>query len=622
MIPAEHSLRRKNQGALASATPLLLCVATLSIPAFGSVAAAQAETDDTTASEASGDGWQLPDDLDDPDDGWQLPDDLDGGDDEFNFDAIPDVDEDEGPSITFSATSTTVAQYRFQNFNRDTLDDDFLSLWERLELNLQVDDFRLNARVDGFLPLFEDECPDGRDPDTCFQSDLRLERVTAHYDLGDLALDAGDSYAVLGRGIALSLRRVDLIGIDTALRGGQLAYDNGDVFVKLLGGAVNPQNLDPQTLRIRHQPVDQLRGDFRASEHDWIVGGEAGVRLGQSRVELGLHGQHVIFARPHNARGNDRTRVNVGGWHLSVPSIAGGLLSFYGEVNALQRVTTIDDTEERDFGRAIYASAQAQLGNGTLLLEWKDYRNYSVSETNTTGDNWRIYSAAPTLERDAERPEALFNARGGRLQLDWGFLPGPWSMSATMLAYGHAEHVDMDPWDGVLITHGYAKIQKINDAIGADELGWTFDLELGYRRGTFLHADEILNRERGDRQSQVMHGTLEAGLVFGSHSFELRVDQRFERKVRLSETAFVRGGATLTWSWAGRLRISPVLNWNTENESAPSLYPGAEVRYDFLQGSFARIFGGRTPGGLVCSGGVCREVPPFEGVLLELVLRI
>jgi hypothetical protein len=29
-----------------------------------------------------------------------------------------------------------------------------------------------------------------------------------------------------------------------------------------------------------------------------------------------------------------------------------------------------------------------------------------------------------------------------------------------------------------------------------------------------------------------------------------------------------------------------------------------------------------TPGGRLCTGGVCRDVPPFQGGLLELVLRI
>ena len=42
----------------------------------------------------------------------------------------------------------------------------------------------------------------------------------------------------------------------------------------------------------------------------------------------------------------------------------------------------------------------------------------------------------------------------------------------------------------------------------------------------------------------------------------------------------------------------------------------------FTLSNFIRVFGGMTPGGRVCSGGVCRDVPLFQGAVAELVLRI
>jgi hypothetical protein len=59
--------------------------------------------------------------------------------------------------------------------------------------------------------------------------------------------------------------------------------------------------------------------------------------------------------------------------------------------------------------------------------------------------------------------------------------------------------------------------------------------------------------------------------------------------------------------------------------------PGAPLeRQLFLAGSatvdlwgsiLLRVLAGQTRGGVVCVGGVCRELPPFAGVRSELVLR-
>jgi hypothetical protein len=51
-------------------------------------------------------------------------------------------------------------------------------------------------------------------------------------------------------------------------------------------------------------------------------------------------------------------------------------------------------------------------------------------------------------------------------------------------------------------------------------------------------------------------------------------------------------------------------------------YPSIEARWSFDPGTFLRLFVGQTPGGLICSGGVCRDVPPFEGFLLQFVGRL
>ncbi len=585
----------------------------------------ETDTESETRAESEDDDWlSAADEPEDGDEDWL--DGADDGDDEWDFSAADDAADDTlWQRMTFSVTSTTVGQYRFDNFDTFSHNDDYVSFWERLEMAVQADDLRVTARLDAFLALAEDACPEELDRNDCVRDDLRLERFTAHWEHEGLTLDAVDSYAVFGRGVALSMRRVDILGIDNSLRGGQVAYDRHGIFLRALGGAANPQNLDPQTLTIRQVPRDRLRrGVFSDPElRDWVAGGELGVRVGpEDSVEIALHSQRVWFAR--NETLDEDTTVDVHGFHLNAPSILDGRFAFYGEANFLQRDRDSGLIGQRnDTGYGIYATAQASVDSFSVLLEWKDYSNYMVAETNLTGEAHRIYSAAPTLERDAERPRALHNARGGRIQVDYGFQPGPWSLSGNFLMYGHAEDVDTDPFNGILVTHGYARLQKVPDEdLGPDELGWTMDLVGGARRESYLNDPSGDDVNKWDLDWRVFHIQLDLGLVKGKHSLELTFIHRDERLRNFSLVNYERGTLSLTWSYAGKIRISPVLNWNTEQADNPSLYPGGEVRVDFLEGSFVRIFGGRTPGGRICSGGVCRDVPPFEGVLAEVVLRI
>ncbi|MEM9071210.1 MAG: hypothetical protein AAGE52_22050, partial [Myxococcota bacterium] len=77
----------------------------------------------------------------------------DEGDDEWDFSEADEAAEEDAnfwKRLTVTVTSTTVAQYRFDNFNARTDDDEYLSVWERLEAAIQADDLRLSARLDGF----------------------------------------------------------------------------------------------------------------------------------------------------------------------------------------------------------------------------------------------------------------------------------------------------------------------------------------------------------------------------------------------------------------------------------------------------------------------------------------
>ncbi len=537
--------------------------------------------------------------------------------------ASEDAPEEDEPLVlplmgetTFSLTNTTVLEYRR---NPAESEGGFaFVLTDKLDLAAQGEDVRVAARVDTFAPFRDAQCETDTHSLCSLEYDLRVpERVSLLWEPGDFSVEVGDSYAVFGRGLALSLRKVDLLGIDTSVRGGHVQYEGGRVRLALLGGLANPQNLDPISLQVFDDPDDV------------IAGASAGVRLGANEeLELGVHGTRVWFEE-NEASGVEVTGTVVG-WRAGAPSLFDGRLALYAEANAMVREGPLRCAEERCFGRAVYGSAQVNAGDLSVLLEWKDYSDYLLAPSNSTANEpWRVYSDVPSLDRDTERFRGVHNSRGGAVQVAYAFPESPWSVAANGIFYGHEdEDLRFDPWEGVLVTHGYAVLRRQNESVDQDELGWTLDLSGGYRRETHLRAIDFLEVEEGDLDWRVVHFEVDATLGKGDHSFELVAEHRMERRLLFDYIDYVRGGVTLTWSYAGALSVSPILRWDTEKKSLVeerslgAFYAGGEVRWQFLEGSHVRVFGGQTPGGRLCSGGICRDVPPFEGVLGEVVLRL
>ncbi len=220
--------------------------------------------------------------------------------------------------------------------------------------------------------------------------------------------------------------------------------------------------------------------------------------------------------------------------------------------------------------------------------------------------------------------------------MDYAFLPGPWSFSVNGSAFGLAEDANVDPWDGILVTHGWASIARRQEY--DEDPNWSFELIGGYRRESLIHERSYgdIRLGFGDVDREMIHGQISAALGSGDHALELSADDRFETErafdggiteyhvggVSLTYTYGIQFVAAVTWRWtdflspdvrAQRLGISPELGRH---------YPSLELQWNFDPGTFVRGMIGATPGGLICSGGVCRQVPPFEGGMLQFVARL
>lgn len=535
---------------------------------------------------------------------------------------------------TFSATNTTIFRYRGSNYDSNDFDDDFASLYERLNFALQGDRLRLETRLDLFAPhtvFQESRCamtPLGEENPRCYLDwDLRPERFALRWEPGDWTVEAGDSQIVIGRGIAMSFRKVDLLGVDNALRGGHVRYQGSNFRFGIHGGVANPQNQDPIDFSIIEEPTD------------FVVGSNFGVTVpGPTPVTVGGHAVRVWFQNDDTSTAEDRA-VDVAGWSLEAPALADGQLAVYFEANGMRRTYQLVDDPHIEGGHGVYGSVQLQLTNLTLLAEWKDYTNFLVAPSVTEGNPWRIYNASPPVEfAGPQRLRAIGNQRGGGLRMDYAFLPGPWSFSLNSVAYGLNETSD-DPWDeGIFVTHSWATLAKRQEYGG--DINWSIDLSFGTRFEVLMHDIETFGGPpgpvAGDLDRWMIHGRADLTIGSGDHSFDIVVDHRHERQlIGTSQDEFQIGGVSVTYTWGVPLTLSLGVRWTDfqagvvtnrgmrdYNFLGGEFYPSFEGRWTFEPGTYLGIFVGQTPGGQLCSGGVCRDVPTFEGFRATFVARL
>ena len=527
---------------------------------------------------------------------------------------------------TFSLTNTTLIRFRGTNYDANLFDDDFGSLYERLNFSFQADEWRAEGRIDAFVPttVFVDSpCTIDGDMRCYLEWDLRPERIAVRWEHDGWIVEGGDSQIVIGRGIALSFRKVDLLGIDNALRGGHVRYSGESFRFGLHGGVANPQNQDPITLAIIREPEDV------------VAGANIGLTLpGTTPLSLGGHAVRVVFADDMDSLFTSRS-VDVVGASVEMPALADGALAIYAEANGMRRSFRLIDDARTQGGRAMYGSVQLQLESLTLLVEWKDYTNYLVAPSITEPNLWRIYNASPPVELDGpQRLRGIGNQRGGGVRMDYAFLPGPWSFSLNTVLYGFNEEPNLDAWDGVLVSHSWATLRKRQEYGG--DVNFSVDFTGGARFETFLHDSAIGDFVSGQLDRWMIHGRLEITLGSGEHSFDLVVDHRHEREtIGGQPREFQIGGASLTYSFGVPLTLAIGFRWtdfeagvvaaraaSEYNFLGGELYPSLEVRYTFTPGTYLGLFAGQTPGGQICSGGVCRDVPTFEGFRLSFVGRL
>lgn len=392
-----------------------------------------------------------------------------------------------GRPLVVDVTNTAVTEYHFDNRNdyfdgvrkpgpKTKVDDNYFDYVDRFNVQVGYWRFRLNVRLDGQAyagtigpgnvsdHVLAETKHYGEVPNrdtlvarsneylaevsTRFRPGIYPAKLSLTYQQPGVDVTAGDFYAQLGRGLVLSVRKIDELAIDTTIRGAKVqiskALGGFRIGGTLLGGLTNPQRVDETTGRIVTmiaspvffgfpepnplQYYDPATGKLATSPAsrpsylpDAIFGGrlEGGHRLVQlaANASVLLREDHsldyqrcvqaatdaaarnaCLFSEPVlDANNPSIVHAQIRTWSGSVllPQL-GKYADLYVEVAGQQltggTVTSIDEQgkiaeRQPDIGGyAVYANANARFGSLTLSLEAKHYRRFFALAANVNTD--------------------------------------------------------------------------------------------------------------------------------------------------------------------------------------------------------------------------------------------
>jgi hypothetical protein len=396
---------------------------------------------------------------------------------------------------------------------------------------------------------------------------FNLEKKYATADWEKWKLVLGDNHVELGKGLALSLYRDAVFGIDNTLEGATVAYSGSGLRATAFGGRVNALRVP-----IALNPV----GNPLLDRQVLMAGAEV---KGKVVSDLAVGG-HYLYASNRPTAGEDR-RWNTIGASLAREGASDGV-DAYLESNVLltQRVGR-NGIESLPSGYGTYASLSWVPAPWKFRVEGKDYRDYRFE-----------FRRPPTLEEDIVETVNTENVSAARVSAEYRFLEAQAFAKASYL-------VGDDRLKQSNIHHGVVG----GGFKGPGKTAW--EVSAGYRVMPTL--------------SDLTHAAIKSKIpTFEGQSVEVAV-RRFLTRTDLSREVVRNDKHILDVTY----NFSPKFNVGAGMELVPTNSVDTGKRFfngsaNVRLGAFAlKGFVGTTSGGTLCSGGVCRTVPPFSGGSLE-----
>jgi hypothetical protein len=602
--------------------------------------------------------------------------------------AAVDVGNVRGQDVQLNVTDTSIVSQRFDKRENELPQDSGWGDWiNRLDATLRWGSWTAGLRLDSSVfwrrpvdnPNFASLSPSDQasvltDNESRYENSIYPAKLWVTYAAPGIEVTAGDAYVQFGRGLTLSMRKVDELGIDTTVRGAKIQVQKDPFALTLVAGFGNPSRVDEATGRTLFPTHDLVTGDrsLAVFGSDRLVGAEIQAGRGLP-VTLSTHAVHFSRCAPYHygAGGNVATdfgadpgtvtfgtcnptdtstwlqqighvppslaasEITMAGQSLEVPSLWGhGKLYF--EAAAQQRHNDIALQNVHGDGNALYGALSVDADPVTATLEVKSNRNfYTVPasvDPNKAGEFSVVaYSFLPPAEtfNMVDTDLGYFNAcvDGGRLRTDVTLNRDLMVYGQGITAYSKSEQGG-GGCDAAGHTLSIVPANTVQDRIwdGIAGFEWTFDDKLSHVFAWAGARDDTT--ADGNWQYREQHVEYSVAKYLGG-PWSIEVQGRHRRR---REPTFNINMDTLVADWwvEGEnyvaVRMAPKWVFTqgfeyTTQALQPLLYFNGAVLFKFSSSSNVRVFVGQQRGAFRCASGICRYFPPFEGARMELTLR-
>jgi uncharacterized protein DUF6029 len=551
-------------------------------------------------------------------------------------------------NVNFRGTETFIAEHVGDNgsFNEGIYgDDDNYSVFRNI-LYLQASNRHFDSALRLDATLFHNPpalvsndqfVPGGSGYTTLdYGNDFRVERMHGTAHLKNFHVTVGDFYVNFGRGLALSLIKLDDVGVDNALRGARVEYHKPrSVKLLLVGGVVNALNTDPLTHQIqKDDPLDRI----------------AGARVEWELLDALVLGAHGVFMTP---RFTEESEIDSGRLYVDqspgIGVMTGGAstelhlggLHIYAEGNGQSHdnyrpTGQNNDDVENESGVAVFAEISYDLapfnikGEGIFYKRWLMEGPLRGTTSNIALTQPLTYHHMVTLEPVWMVIRSFGNVVGGRLTGDLYLKDSDtqFTLATAVLDY-QGGLMPQGEWSDHPTTaiHPTLKIRQ-----GFGETGISLFLGGGYRYET-TSEPEISGEDSG----HLWHATGDLSIpVKGPHSIETKVEVRRHMLTITEGLEYWVTLASLGYDWSGKFGLTGIYEYSDQTQGAEGkigewTLPLPRQHYFWAMGSVhfpkpldrltLRLLGGSQRGGVKCAGGICRTYPDAVGAKLEAVYR-
>jgi len=591
-------------------------------------------------------------------------------------------------SVLVEVTEATSVIYNADN--RDTRSGDVPSVandhagfvYNRLNLSATSAPFRASLRLDGawfFTSPSPDSIADELVSRSGLEGDARAEfyrlkateagielsnryidwlypaKYTLSYATRDFELALGDSTVQLGRGLVLSVRKVDELSSDTTVRGARLnaRFGSGATRLRLtaVGGSLNP-------LRI-----DEASGRYLATHGSVTPGFVAVTEAGMPRAVSTDFVPDAGECARHGTCSYAPDRVLAGGAEVELPAVKLGTQASWllrqetlsrDVVRSAERILTASQSvelvrvgdagnvyveaalqklshgeaasREPELGHAVYLAASWADQAFSVLVEAKHYRRFfpllaNVSTSRAREFSLLQYNAPPTTEEvlnDTQFENFNTCVTGGRVRGEahltrrdsaraWLGRYSTWAESVSNTDCELRRAYENRIWDAAVGFEHRLQGGKLDVSIGTrfDDAGRDLDTPSG--------ATRVFYREENLRYTAAVP-------LGGPFALELDgVHRRRRQTLGGPDGAWFEGQHTASVEWGERLAAG--VGFEYDDHATAETYFNTQWSYRPADAVVLGLFLGQRRGALRCVGGVCRIYPPFEGARLDATVR-